>query len=103
MVAGTEPSSWPADGAGRSTLRDRVRFAEQHDKQHLSSSTHQHTTAEAPQAMGAATSKPEDVAALAGQPVSYTPPLGPPKPGNPIVFFDVKLGRYGAGTPGAVA
>ena len=49
--------------------------------------------------MGAGASKPEDVAALAKQPVTYSPPLGPPNPQNPLVYFDLKLGRYGEGTP----
>ena len=49
--------------------------------------------------MGAAQSKPEDVQAIARQPVAYNPPLGAPNPENPLVFMDIKLGRYGEGTP----
>ena len=49
--------------------------------------------------MGAGASKPEDIAALAKQPTSFSPPLGPPNPANPLVYFDIKLGRYGEGTP----
>lgn len=49
--------------------------------------------------MGAGASKPEDIAALAKQPVNYFPPLGNPSPDNTLVYFDLKLGRYGAGTP----
>ena len=71
--------------------------------------------------MGQQESKPEDIVAIARQPVSYSPPLGPPvrvitllppllpvnrRPetreraqGNPIVYLDIKLGRYGEGTP----
>mmetsp|Transcript_10855 Transcript_10855/g.27459 ORF Transcript_10855/g.27459 Transcript_10855/m.27459 type:complete len:299 (+) Transcript_10855:171-1067(+) len=29
---------------------------------------------------------------------SYQPPLGPPNPSNPLVYFDIKIGRYGEGT-----
>ena len=49
--------------------------------------------------MGAASSKPEDIVAVAQQPVSYTPPLGAPNPENPLVYFDIKLDRYGEGVP----
>lgn len=49
--------------------------------------------------MGAGGSKPEDIAAVAAQPVNYKPPLGPPNPDNPVVFFDISLGRYGDSTP----
>jgi peptidyl-prolyl isomerase F (cyclophilin D) len=49
--------------------------------------------------MGAASSKPEDIVAVAQQPISYSPPLGAPNPENPLVYFDIKLGRYGEGTP----
>jgi hypothetical protein len=49
--------------------------------------------------MGAAQSKPEDIAAIAAVPdTSYAPPFGAPVKGNPLVFLDVALGR-GAGTP----
>lgn len=50
-------------------------------------------------AMGQSQSKPEDIAALAKQDVEYKPPLGEPTDGNPLVYLDVKLGRYGAGVP----
>jgi hypothetical protein len=30
--------------------------------------------------MGAGGSKPEDIAAMASNPVAYSPPLGPPNP-----------------------
>jgi len=49
--------------------------------------------------MGAASSKPEDIVAVAQQPISFAPPLGAPNPENPLVYFDIKLGRYGDGTP----
>ena len=50
--------------------------------------------------MGAAESKVEDIAAIAASyNSSYSPPLGAPVPGNPLVYFDLKLGRYGAGIP----
>lgn len=35
------------------------------------------------------------IAQTAGK--GYQPPLGPPKSSNPLVYFDVKLGRYGEG------
>jgi peptidyl-prolyl isomerase F (cyclophilin D) len=50
--------------------------------------------------MGASQSKPEDIVAIAKTPLpSYNPPLGSPSPSNPLVYFDMKLGRYGEGTP----
>jgi len=49
--------------------------------------------------MGQSQSKPEDIAALAKQEVEYEPPLGKPTDGNPLVYLDVKLGRYGDGVP----
>ena len=49
--------------------------------------------------MGGSASKPDDIVALAKQPVSYNPPYGPPVKGNPLVYFDLKLGRYGDSTP----
>ena len=50
--------------------------------------------------MGASESKVEDLAAIAASyNTSDTPPLGPPVHGNPLVYFDLKLGRYGAGIP----
>jgi len=49
--------------------------------------------------MGANASKPEDVQALARTQQTFNPPLGPPNPANPLVYFDIKLGRYGEGTP----
>lgn len=48
--------------------------------------------------MGAQQSK-EAVEAIAKQPTPYSPPLGAPNPDNPLVYFDIKLGRYGDGTP----
>mmetsp|Transcript_27565 Transcript_27565/g.49160 ORF Transcript_27565/g.49160 Transcript_27565/m.49160 type:complete len:289 (-) Transcript_27565:134-1000(-) len=42
----------------------------------------------------------ESVAEVAKQPdTGFLPPLGPPNPSNPLVYFDIKLGRYGEGTP----
>ena len=36
---------------------------------------------------------------IASSPSSaYQPPLGSPNPDNPLVYFDMKLGRYGEGT-----
>ncbi|PSC76028.1 peptidyl-prolyl cis-trans cyclophilin-type [Micractinium conductrix] len=49
--------------------------------------------------MGAAGSKIEDVKSVAASPINYSPPLGAPNPDNPVVYFDIKLGRYGEGTP----
>ncbi|PRW58429.1 Peptidyl-prolyl cis-trans isomerase [Chlorella sorokiniana] len=49
--------------------------------------------------MGAGGSKPEDIAKLAQNDGGYKPPLGPPNPENPIVWFDMRLGRYGDATP----
>lgn len=51
--------------------------------------------------MGASASKPEDIQALAknSSSVPYSPPLGSPNPANPVVYLDIKLGRYGDGTP----
>jgi len=50
--------------------------------------------------MGASQSKPEDIVAIAKTPLpGYNPPLGSPSPSNPLVYFDIKLGRYGEGTP----
>ncbi|KAI8464267.1 MAG: cyclophilin-like domain-containing protein [Monoraphidium minutum] len=50
--------------------------------------------------MGQGASKdPAAALAIAKQPVSYSPPLGPVNPDNPLVYFDVKLGRYGDATP----
>lgn len=40
-----------------------------------------------------------EIAALAKQKVSYSPPLGAPNPANPLVYFDIALGRYGDATP----
>eukprot|EP00899_Mesostigma_viride_P015600 jgi/Mesvir1/24040/Mv10776-RA.1 len=48
---------------------------------------------------GSASKNLEGVVAIAKSPVSYSPPLGPPNPQNPKVFFDIKLGRTGEGTP----
>jgi len=66
--------------------------------------------------MGGSSSKPEEIVALAQQAVAYNPPLGPPvkarvwrterltvlilsSQGNPLVYLDIALGRYGVGTP----
>jgi peptidyl-prolyl isomerase F (cyclophilin D) len=48
--------------------------------------------------MGAQQSK-EAIEAIAKQSVPFDPPLGAPNPDNPIVYFDIKLGRYGDGIP----
>eukprot|EP00887_Chlorella_sp_A99_P005569 scaffold1.g5569.t1 len=48
--------------------------------------------------MGSGPSK-EQVQALAKQPTAYSPPLGPPNPANPVVFFDIQLGQYGDAVP----
>ncbi|KAG2497290.1 hypothetical protein HYH03_004873 [Edaphochlamys debaryana] len=42
---------------------------------------------------------PAAIAQLAQQKTAYLPPLGAPNPENPLVFFDIKLGRYGDSTP----
>lgn len=52
--------------------------------------------------MGAAGSKLsqeqiQEIASAKAQ--SYAPPLGQPNPSNTLVYFDMKLGRYGEGTP----
>jgi len=40
-----------------------------------------------------------DIVAMASTPSSaYRPPLGPANPANTLVYFDMKLGRYGEGT-----
>ncbi|KXZ45053.1 hypothetical protein GPECTOR_59g662 [Gonium pectorale] len=39
------------------------------------------------------------IAQMAKQKTAYLPPLGPPNPANPLVYFDVSLGRYGDATP----
>eukprot|EP00897_Mesotaenium_endlicherianum_P003397 jgi/Mesen1/3085/ME000184S02156 len=50
--------------------------------------------------MGVGPSKLEDLAELAKTAgAGYEPPLGPPNKDNPLVYFDIKLGRYGEGTP----
>ena len=53
--------------------------------------------------MGGSLSKPkeseETLVAMAQSPdTSYNPPLGAPSPDNTLVYFDIKLGRYGEGT-----
>lgn len=52
--------------------------------------------------MGALSSKisEEELVQLAQSAgIDYTPPLGSPSPSNPVVFLDIKLGRYGEGCP----
>ncbi|PNW74170.1 hypothetical protein CHLRE_13g588100v5 [Chlamydomonas reinhardtii] len=50
--------------------------------------------------MGQGASANKDaVAQMAKQKVAYQPPLGPPNPANPLVYFDINLGRYGDATP----
>ncbi|EFJ50077.1 hypothetical protein VOLCADRAFT_80339 [Volvox carteri f. nagariensis] len=39
------------------------------------------------------------IAQMAKAKVAYAPPLGPTNPANPLVYFDIKLGRYGDATP----
>ena len=40
-----------------------------------------------------------DIVSIASTPSSaYRPPLGPANPANTLVYFDMKLGRYGEGT-----
>lgn len=49
--------------------------------------------------MGGSSSKSvEGAVQIAKSSISYSPPLGPPNPSNPIVFLDVALGRYGDAT-----
>eukprot|EP00892_Ulva_mutabilis_P003178 jgi/Ulvmu1/12861/UM098_0046.1 len=48
--------------------------------------------------MGAKVSK-EDIVAVASTPVNYNPPLGPPNPENPVIYFEVQLGRYADAVP----
>ncbi|GBG66442.1 hypothetical protein CBR_g61485 [Chara braunii] len=50
--------------------------------------------------MGVTSSRPEEIAALAqslGR--NYRPPLGPPRKGNCLVYFDIRMGRFGDGIP----
>ena len=47
--------------------------------------------------MGAAQSSPEDVLKVVNEPVNYRPPLEV-NPANPLVYFDIQLGRYGDAT-----
>lgn len=49
--------------------------------------------------MGGSASKPDEIVAVSQAPVSYNPPFGAPVKGNPLVYFDVALGRYGDSTP----
>lgn len=49
-------------------------------------------------AMGASQSSPEDILKVAAEPANYSPPLQV-NPANPLVYFDVQLGRYGNATP----
>eukprot|EP00879_Flechtneria_rotunda_P031201 GHRR01034061.1.p2 GENE.GHRR01034061.1~~GHRR01034061.1.p2 ORF type:complete len:104 (+),score=17.14 GHRR01034061.1:81-392(+) len=50
------------------------------------------------QAVSSGASK-EAIAGIAKTRVSYLPPLGPPNPSNPLVYFDIALGRYGDAVP----
>lgn len=44
--------------------------------------------------MGASqSSDPAAIAAIAAAPAAFRPPLGPPNPANPLVYFDVSLNR----------
>jgi peptidyl-prolyl isomerase F (cyclophilin D) len=48
----------------------------------------------APSLPGAAAANVDAALALAAAPVAgYVPPLGKPNPANPVVFFDIDLGR----------
>lgn len=49
-------------------------------------------------AMGASQSSPEDILKVAAEPANYSPPLEV-NPANPLVYFDVQLGRYGDAKP----
>ncbi|KAF8066173.1 hypothetical protein HT031_002495 [Scenedesmus sp. PABB004] len=51
--------------------------------------------------MGNSASAPakEAVVAIAQNKGPYTLPLGPPNPANPLVYFDLALGRYGDAVP----
>jgi len=42
---------------------------------------------------------PDAIVEMANKPCDFSPPLGAPNPSNPLVYFDIKLGRYGEGTP----
>lgn len=48
--------------------------------------------------MGAAQSK-DAITEIANSKVAYTAPLGAPNPANTLCYFDMKLDRYGDGTP----
>ncbi|GFR49175.1 hypothetical protein Agub_g11198 [Astrephomene gubernaculifera] len=41
----------------------------------------------------------EAIAEMAKAKTAYLPPLGPPNPANPLVYFDIKLGRSADATP----
>uniref|UniRef100_A0A383W8Y0 PPIase cyclophilin-type domain-containing protein n=1 Tax=Tetradesmus obliquus TaxID=3088 RepID=A0A383W8Y0_TETOB len=50
--------------------------------------------------MGQAASVSKDAIVQAAKTkANYLPPLGPPNPANPLVFFDIALGRYGDAVP----
>ncbi|KAK9814671.1 hypothetical protein WJX72_009546 [[Myrmecia] bisecta] len=49
--------------------------------------------------MGGSVSKEDIVKAAQTPSGSYNPPLGPPNKDNPLVYFDLKLGRYGDAAP----
>lgn len=53
--------------------------------------------------MGQSASSPasstESIVGIAKSAVPFSPPLGPPNPSNPLVYFDIKLGRYGDAVP----
>ena len=47
--------------------------------------------------MGAGQSAPEEILKVASAPTDYAPPLEV-NPANPLVYFDIQLGRYGDAT-----
>eukprot|EP00878_Enallax_costatus_P003061 GHUV01003260.1.p1 GENE.GHUV01003260.1~~GHUV01003260.1.p1 ORF type:complete len:296 (+),score=92.32 GHUV01003260.1:485-1372(+) len=50
--------------------------------------------------MGQAASVSKDaIVQAAKSKANYLPPLGPPNPSNPLVYFDLALGRYGDAVP----
>lgn len=40
-----------------------------------------------------------DAMSVADSSVDFQPPMGPPSADNPLVYFDIKLGRYGDAKP----